>query len=258
MPQSAVEMKDLWVTYDGTWVLEEIELTVEKGKFAGIVGPNGGGKSTLLKVIIGLVIPDRGEVKVFGRAPGQIRAKGHIVGYLPQKPLHNPRFPITVFEAALMGRYGKIGIMKRPTPEDSEVVMKNLEWVGMADLARKQIGTLSGGMQQRVFIARALCLEPRLLALDEPMISLDACVQDDLYHLVQNLKESLGLTVLMVCHDLNVISQFIDDVICLNRTIHVHQAPPIEKVGLERTFGCSVEYLFHGEIPHRVVSEHNE
>ncbi len=258
MPQNAVEMKDLWVTYDGSWVLEDIELTIEQGRFAGIVGPNGGGKSTLMKVIIGLVIPVRGEVKVFGQTPGQIRGKGHIVGYLPQKPLLNPRFPITVFEAALMGRYGKIGIMKRPTPEDSEVVMKNLEWVGMADLAKKQIGTLSGGMQQRVFIARALCLEPRLLALDEPMISLDACVQDDIYHLIQDLKESLGLTVLMVCHDLNVISQFFDDVICLNRTIHVHQAPPIGKVGLERTFGCSVEYLVHGEVPHRVVCEHNE
>jgi len=257
MNEISVEMNGVWVNYDGEWVLEEIDLAIEKGKFAGIVGPNGGGKSTFLKVIAGLIAPGRGDVKVFGETPDRAR-KLHWVGYLPQKPLLDPRFPVTVLDTVLMGRYGKIGILRRPTSEDREIVMRNLEKVGIANLAKIQIGRLSGGQQQRVFIARALSVEPRLLALDEPMISLDACAQDDIYHLVQDLKESLGLTILMVCHDLNVISQFIDDVICLNRRIHVHQPPPIEKTGLERTFGCSVEYLFHGQIPHRVVAEHNE
>jgi zinc transport system ATP-binding protein len=253
----AVEMNDVWVTYDGLWVLEEINLRIEKGRFAGIVGPNGGGKTTLLKIISGLIKPNRGEVTVFGETPERAR-KFHLVGYLPQKPLLDPRFPITVYDAVLMGRYGKIGIFRRPTKEDRDVVMGNLKRVGIDHLSKMQIGKLSGGQQQRVFIARALSAEPMLLALDEPMISLDACAQDDLYHLVQELKDSLGLTILMVCHDLNVISQFIDDVICLNKRVHLHQPPPIEKIGLERTFGCKVEYLFHGQIPHRVVAEHNE
>jgi zinc transport system ATP-binding protein len=108
-----------------------------------------------------------------------------------------------------------------------------------------------------VFIARALCVEPRLLVLDEPTVSLDACAQDDLYELIDRLKGEMGLTVLMVCHDVGAVSRFVDDVICINRRIHLHQPPPIGRIGLEETFGYSVEYLFHGEVPHRVVRGHD-
>lgn len=137
------------------------------------------------------------------------------------------------------------------------MAVRSLERVGIAHLAKRNIGELSGGEQQRVFIARALCVEPKLLVLDEPTVSLDACAQDELYDLVAQLKAQLNLTVLMVCHDVGAVSRYVDDVICINRRIHLHQPPPIGRLGLEQTFGCSVEYLFHGEVPHRVVRSHD-
>jgi zinc transport system ATP-binding protein len=253
----AVCIRDLWVNYNGTPALEEIHLDIPRGRFVGILGPNGAGKSTLLKVILGLVRPTRGQVTVFGSAPERLRGRGRVVGYLPQRPLANPLFPVSVLDVTLMGRFGRVGLLRRPGRRDREVALGSLERVGMAHLADRPIGELSGGQQQRVFIARALAVEPRLLALDEPTVSLDACAQDDLYDLVRQLQEEMGLTVLMVCHDVGAISRFVDDVICINRRVHLHQPPPINRDGLERTFGCSVEYLFHGQVPHRVVSEHH-
>jgi zinc transport system ATP-binding protein len=219
----------------------------------GILGPNGAGKSTLLKVILGLIRPTRGEVKVFGEDPLKLRHRGQMVGYLPQRPLTNPNFPVSVLDVVLMGRYGQVGLLKRPGPRDLEIARQNLERLGILALADRPIGEVSGGEQQRVFIARALCVKPRLLVLDEPAISLDACAQDEVFDLVNGIKEDLNLTVLMVSHDIGGVARHVDDIVCLNRRIHMHQPPPLERLGLESTFGCSIEYLFHGQIPHRVV-----
>jgi len=253
MTEFAVEIRDLEVSYNGTPVLEDINLAIEAGKYVGILGPNGAGKSTLLKVVLGLLQPSRGEVRVFGETPLRLRRRGEVVGYLPQRPLTNPRFPVTVLDVVLMGRYGRIGLGKRPGKADWELALKHLEEVGIAHLTGRAIGEVSGGEQQRVFIARALCVEPRLLVLDEPTVSVDACAQDEVYELVYDIKKRLDLTVLMVSHDIGGVARHVDDVVCLNRRIHVHAPPPIGRLGLESTFGCSVEYLFHGEIPHRVV-----
>jgi zinc transport system ATP-binding protein len=157
-----------------------------------------------------------------------------------------------------MGRYGRIGLFKRPRREDRDMARRRLEDLGISHLADRLIGDLSGGEQQRVFIARALGVEPRILVLDEPTLSLDACVQDDIFELVNTLREKLHLTVLIVSHDIGAVARHMDDVVCINRRIHVHQPPPIGRLGLESTFGCAVEYLFHGEIPHRVVKSHDD
>jgi zinc transport system ATP-binding protein len=157
-----------------------------------------------------------------------------------------------------MGRYGRIGLFRRPRREDRDLARARLEDLGISHLAHRLIGELSGGEQQRVFIARALGVEPRILILDEPTVSLDACVQDDILELVNTLREKLNLTVLIVSHDIGAVARHMDDVICINRRIHVHQRPPIGRLGLESTFGCAVEYLFHGEIPHRVVKTHDD
>lgn len=255
MTQPAVEIRDLTLQYNSLPVLEDINLEIEAGKYVGILGPNGAGKSTLLKVILGLLTPTRGEVKVFGVTPQQLRRRGDVVGYLPQRPLGNPRFPVTVLDVVLMGRYGRIGLAKKPRSRDRELAWRHLENLGIAHLAHRRIGEVSGGEQQRVFIARALCVEPRLLVLDEPTVSLDVCVQDEIFELVYNLKQQYHLTVLMVSHDIGGVARHVDDVVCINRRIRVHQPPPIGHLGLESTFGCSIEYLFHGEIPHRVVKE---
>jgi zinc transport system ATP-binding protein len=253
MAEIAVQITGLTVEYNGVPALEDINVEIEAGKYVGILGPNGAGKSTLLKVILGLLRPSRGEVRVFGETPLQQRQRGNVLGYLPQRPLGNPRFPVSVLDVVLMGRYGRIGLLKKPRREDREMAMHHLENLGITHLAHRLIGEISGGEQQRVFIARAMCVEPRLLALDEPTVSLDACVQDGILELVNGLKQRLNLTVLIVSHDIGGVARHVDDIICINRRIHVHQAPPIGRLGLESTFGCSVEYLFHGEIPHRVV-----
>lgn len=249
----AIRIRDLWVMFNHVPALEDINLDIQEGSYVGILGPNGAGKSTLLKVILGLIEPTRGQVLVFGENPRRLRRAGTLIGYLPQKPLGQPQFPVSVLDVVLMGRYGRIGLGRCPGPEDVRIARANLERLGILHLAQRPIGELSGGEQQRVFIARALALEPRLLVMDEPTISLDACAQDDLYEMIHSLKEEMNLTVLVVSHDIGAVARHVDDVVCLNRRIHVHEPPPIGRLALESTFGCSVEYLFHGEIPHRVV-----
>jgi zinc transport system ATP-binding protein len=256
--ETAIKLKEVWVNFDGATILEDVSLTIEAGRYVGILGPNGAGKSTLLKVILGLIRPQRGEVRVFGESPEKLRQYGDVVGYLPQRPLGNPRFPVTVLDVVLMARYGRIGLLRRPRREDREMARHQLEDLGIAHLADRLIGDLSGGEQQRVFIARALGVEPRLLVLDEPTVSLDVCVQDEIFEMVNSLREKLNLTVLIVSHDIGAVARHMDDVVCINRRIHVHQPPPIGRLGLESTFGCAVEYLFHGEIPHRVVKAHDD
>jgi len=256
--ETAIKLEGVWVNFNGTVILEDVNLSIEAGRYVGILGPNGAGKSTLLKVILGLIRPQRGRVQVLGQSPEKLRQHGSAVGYLPQRPLGNPRFPVTVADVVLMGRYGRIGLFKRPRREDRELVRRRLEDLSISHLANRLIGDLSGGEQQRVFIARALCLDPRILILDEPTVSLDACTQDDIFELVHTLREKLNLTVLIVSHDIGAVARHMDDVVCINRRIHVHQRPPIGRLSLESTFGCAVEYLFHGEIPHRVVKTHDD
>jgi zinc transport system ATP-binding protein len=258
MSDLAIQIVDLSVSHNNQWTLEDISLEIGIGSFVGILGPNGAGKSTLLKVILGLIRPQRGRVFIFGQTPQQLRRNKQIIGYLPQRPLSNPHFPVTVLDVVLMGRYGVMGLGRRPTGRDKEVALNHLNQVGMGALAASPIGELSGGEQQRVFIARALSVEPKLLIMDEPTISLDACAQDELYELIHRLQQQMELTVIMVSHDIGVISEHVKEIICLNRRVYVHQPPPIGRLGLEKTFGCSVEYLFHGEIPHRVVRIHDD
>jgi zinc transport system ATP-binding protein len=253
MSPAAIEIRDLWVSYNHQPVLEDITLDIAENTCVGILGPNGAGKSTLLRVILGLISPTRGEILVFGEDPRQSRSQGNLIGYLPQRPLSNPRFPISVLDVVLMGRYGRIGLGRRPSREDREAALAHLTRLGIPHLADRSIGEISGGEQQRVFIARALAVNPRLLILDEPTISLDACSQDEVYDLINRLKNELQLTVIMVSHDIGAVASQVDDIICLNRRVHVHAPPPIGRLALENTFGCAVEYLFHGEIPHRVV-----
>jgi zinc transport system ATP-binding protein len=258
MSPVAITIRDLWVAYNGHPVLEEVNLDIEENTCVGVLGPNGAGKSTLLRVILGLIAPTRGKVLVFGADPRQGRSQGNLIGYLPQRPLTNPRFPVSVLDVVLMGRYGRIGLGRRPKKEDREAALALLTRLGIPHLADRPIGEASGGEQQRVFIARALAVNPRLVVLDEPTISLDACSQDEVYDLVKKLKDELNLTVIMVSHDIGAVASHVDDIICLNRRVHVHAPPPIGRVALENTFGCAVEYLFHGEIPHRVVRGHDD
>jgi zinc transport system ATP-binding protein len=253
-----VKLEDIWVYYQGKPAVEGVSLDIEEGEFLGLIGPNGGGKTTLLKVILGLVKPNKGEVKLFGTSPQNLGRFRHLIGYIPQRSLINWEFPASVFDVVMMGRYGRIGLFKRPTSSDKEAVLHCLERVGMGDFINRQIGQLSGGEQQRVFIARALASEPKLLLLDEPVVGVDTTTQFNFYQSLKSLKEKLGLTIILVSHDIGVISSYVEKIACLNHTLYLHAIPSEVLVTgvLERVYGCEVELLTHGRIPHRVVEEH--
>jgi zinc transport system ATP-binding protein len=255
---SVVKLEDVWVSYHETLALRGVDMEIENGEFLGLIGPNGSGKTTLIRVILGLVKPDRGKVTVFGAPPDSLGAKHHLIGYVPQRSQGDWSFPVSVMDVVIMGRYGKIGLLKRPSAADREVAMGALEDVQMQDFARRQLAELSGGQQQRVLIARALATEPKLLLLDEPAAGVDAYGEERFYELLEGLKEERGLTIVIVTHDIAVVSAHVEKLACLNQTLYTH-APPAEVITagtLEKVYGCEVELLAHGRIPHRVVEEH--
>jgi len=251
MAHEIVHLEDLWVHNDGIPVLEGIDLSVEQKDFLGIIGPNGGGKTTLLKVILGLVKPSRGIVRVLDRMPH----KGHNnIGYVPQHNFFDRDFPISVVEVVLMGRYGSAGLMKRYNNRDTDMAEDALGKVGMLNHKNRQIGKLSDGEQQRVLIARALISEPKLLLLDEPVASIDSAMQTEFYELLESLKKQMA--IIMVSHDVSAVSIYVDKIACLNRRLFYHGSKEISAETLEATYQCPVQMIAHGTVPHRVLKEH--
>jgi zinc transport system ATP-binding protein len=248
----AIDLEHVWLSFRGMTVLEDISLTIEPGEFVGIIGPNGGGKSVLLKVILGLLKPDRGRVRIFGHAPE--RAGGEFA-YVPQYPPFDPRFPIRVMDVVMLGRLGTRGLLHRHTAEDRERAMNALREVQADALAEREIGKLSGGQLQRVLIARGLATDARLLLLDEPTASLDSAVVGPFYELLQRL--STRMTVILVSHDLSVMSQHVRSVACLNRTLHYHHSKEITREMVEDTYGCPVDFVIHRH-SHVVLADHPE
>jgi zinc transport system ATP-binding protein len=245
-----VKLEDVWVYYDDVPVLEGVNLSIEKDDFLGIIGPNGGGKTTLLKVILGLVKPSRGEVSVLCGAPEQNRK---FMGYVAQYSMFDRDFPINVWDVVLMGRCGKAGLVKRFSDEDRKIALRALETVEMLDYKDRQIGRLSGGEQQRVFIARALVAEPKILLLDEPTAGIDMPMQTEFYELLARLKQRIA--IVLVSHDISAVSVYVDKIACLNRQLYYHGLKEVGPEILEATYKCPVQMIAHG-IPHRVLKEH--
>jgi ABC-type Mn/Zn transport systems, ATPase component len=202
--REAVELADVWFAYNGVPVLEGINLAVGPNDFLSIIGPNGGGKTTLLKVIAGLVKPVRGTVKVFGQSPAHA---GNLIGYVPQAGHFDRDFPISVFEVVIMGRLGKAGLGRRFGKKDREKAFWALETVALEEFRDRPLGSLSGGQQQRAFIARALVSEPKLLLLDEPTAGVDAPRQVELYELLLELKREMA--IILVTHDIGAVSKYV-------------------------------------------------
>lgn len=245
-----IELKDVWAHYDGMPVLEGVDLVVEPHDFLGIIGPNGGGKSTLLKVILGLVKPDRGVVKVFGNTPKNARRD---IGYLPQHSHFDMEFPMSVWEVVLTGRLGHTGLLKRYSEDDKKATYDALEEVDMLEYKDRQIGKLSGGQMQRVFIARALAGEPKLLLLDEPTTGIDSIMQEEFYELLNKLKAKMA--IVMVSHDVSAVSVYVDKIACLNHRLFYHNSKELASDDLEAAYQCPVELIAHG-VPHRVLKKH--
>lgn len=248
-----IELSGVTVDLGGKRVLEDITLSIEEGDFYAIIGPNGGGKSTLLKTVLGLIRPMTGTVRVLGGSP---RERCHLVGYVPQYRTFDFSYPTTVGEMVLSGRLGHLqNIPRRYRPEDHEMAEKAMGLMGIADLSEREISRLSGGQQQRAIIARALAAGPRVLILDEPTVYIDSPTEDHFMKTLDALRERM--TIVFVTHDIGVLSSRVTRVACLNRRLYTHDSPELTPDMIEAAYGCPVDLIAHG-VPHRVFPEHEE
>ncbi len=235
-----IHIENLDFSYGNIFVLEQVNLSVADKEFVCMVGPNGGGKTTLLKLLLGLLEPQAGTVSVFGESP---TAGRKWIGYLPQHAHLDSKFPVTALDAVLMGRLGKTRGIGPYTKIDRAMACDMLTRVGLDKLAKRPLATLSGGQRQRVLIARALVSEPRLLLLDEPTSSLDDYVERELYDLLLELNEEL--TVVVVTHDIGFVSSHVDKVICVNRQVRIHPTSEIDENIIHDMYGEHVHMVRH-------------
>ncbi len=237
MTTPIVQIDGLYFYYKEQEILKDINLTVNKGDFVSIIGPNGGGKTTLLKLILGLLTPSRGSVKIKGLVPAK---NGTVVGYVPQIINHNLNFPASALDVVLMGKYNpKKRFTFQNKRKDRQEALNALGQIGMADHAGRKISDLSGGQRQRVLIARALVTDPELLVLDEPTASLDTKGQTDFFKLLKELNRKL--TILVVSHDLLIVSAYAKSIACVNKRLHYHQTVGTTGELMEAFYSCSVE-----------------
>ncbi|MBN1642244.1 MAG: metal ABC transporter ATP-binding protein [Anaerolineae bacterium] len=249
--REVIAIRHLWAGYEHEQVLEDVNLSVRELDFIGLIGPNGGGKTTLIKVLLGLLPPTRGEVQVMGMSPREGR---RYIGYVPQFVEFDREFPISVWDVACMGRLGRRGLFHRFTAEDDAVVAAALRQVEMLDLRDQPIGELSGGQRQRVYIARALATEPAILLLDEPTASVDPQIRTSIFELLRDLNDRA--TILMISHDMGAVSSYVKTVGCVNRRLFYHNERHLTPEMLELAYQCPIDLLAHG-VPHRVLAEHD-
>ena len=230
-------------SYGSAPVLENVSFSISERESVCIVGPNGGGKTTLVKLILGLLTPDSGEIRVFGASPRAARPR---IGYMPQHLLYDPLFPVTVRDIVLMGRLksgGARGLFGWPGGDDREAALEALRQVGMEDFSRRPFSSLSGGQRQRVLIARALAGRPELLLLDEPTSNVDTLIEARLLGLLREINERM--TVAMVTHDLGFVSEMVEKVVCVNRRVVVHRTSDISGEMIHDIYGGHVRMVQH-------------
>ncbi len=231
-----VELKNVGFSYNGQTVLNQVDFRVCQNDFIGVIGPNGGGKTTLLKLILGLLKPNTGVINVLGGTPQE---SSSIIGYVPQNININDTFPIKALDVVLMGKLNCASRFKRNFKQEKNEAFDALERLNIANIAHKKIGELSGGQRQRVLIARALITQPQLLLLDEPTASIDTKGQTVFYELLKTL--NLDIAVIVVSHDLLMISNYVKSVACVNKGLHYHSHEEVTGDMLETMYSCSVE-----------------
>jgi zinc transport system ATP-binding protein len=250
MTEHVVEMQNVSFAYQAVPILDDVNLIVDQGEFVTIVGPNGGGKTTLLKLLLGLLRPDAGDIHILGDKPEKSRFR---IGYMPQHVFLDTKFPVTVMEVVLLGRLGnRLG--GRYSKDDRKMAARALEEVRLSHLADTLFSEISGGQRQRALIARALCVDPALLLLDEPTSNIDPEVEKNLLEILQELNQRM--TILMVSHDIGFVSQVVERVVCVNRRVVIHPTSEINGTLIKDIYGgdycmirhdhrCSEEGHFH-------------
>ncbi|HOZ45704.1 MAG TPA: metal ABC transporter ATP-binding protein [Candidatus Hydrogenedentes bacterium] len=244
--EAVVNLEDVSFRYGAVSVLEHVSLKVDASEFASIVGPNGGGKTTLLKIILGIERPQQGQVRLFGGPPRAARTR---IGYTPQHTQHDPLFPVSVRDVVLMGRLDTLR-KGRYTAKDKAAALDALNEVELADTAARSFAELSGGQRQRALIARALVGRPELLLLDEPTANVDPASETKLLDILQRLNERM--TILMVSHDLGFVSSVVRSVICVNRKVVVHPTSDITGEIIRDIYGMDLRMVRHD---HRCAAE---
>jgi zinc transport system ATP-binding protein len=232
-------------SYDGSPAIEDVSLRVERDDFVAIIGPNGGGKTTLLRIMLGLLIPQTGTVKVFGQPPHMVRTR---IGYMPQYASLDLKFPVNVMDVVLLGRLGKTRGFGPFSHVDKEAAQKALEELELLDLKNRPFSRLSGGQRQRALIARAIVGDPELLLLDEPTASLDAQVEAEFYELLRKLNERL--TIVMVSHDLGVVSKYVKNVVCVKLRAVSHPTDKMSGDMLKDIYGSDMCIVRHDQEVH--------
>lgn len=242
-----IEVENVSFSYGNVEVLKNITLAIHQGDYISLIGPNGGGKTTLLKIMLGLLKPQSGQVRLFGKNLQDFKDWSKF-GYVPQKAINfDPLFPVTVREVVAMGCYGKKGLLKWLNKNDQKNIDNALSQVEMLQHADRLIGNLSSGQQQRVFIARALSGQPEVIFLDEPTVGVDIKAQEDFYSLLTRLNKNLHITLIIISHDVDAVSHEVTEIACLNQSLVYHGDPKKFMKGhyLENLYGKNARLVDH-------------
>jgi len=244
-----LQIRNLKVAYDQKTVLEKVNIDIDNLDFIGVIGPNGGGKTTLIKAILGLVPTVSGEIRFSDMLPN----RGSDIGYLSQVNKFDNKFPISVFDVISSGLTVSSRLFHRFSTADKKTVQNIIDEIGIGYIAHKAIGELSGGQMQRVFLARALVSNPKLLILDEPDTYVDNRFEQELYSKLRELNKRMA--ILLVSHDLGTITTHVKSIACVNRTLDYHRSNIISPE-LLKSYNCPIQIITHGDVPHTVLHTH--
>ena len=249
--EKLIEVKDVTASYNTKIVLKEVSFCVWKDDFLGIIGPNGGGKTTLLKIILGLMKPVSGDISFFNDNRPVSSLK---IGYLPQISLIDKCFPISAYEVVASGLASEKPRFRDFTSEQKDRIKRLIVQIGAETYAESAIGELSGGQLQRVMLARAIVSHPQLLILDEPNTYVDKKFESHFFELLSEINKETS--IILVSHDVGTLLTMVKNVACVNETLHYHPGTELSDEWLDKTFSCPIEVVKHGDFPHRVLKKH--
>lgn len=239
--------------YNGKTVVSDACLTVYENDFLGIIGPNGGGKTTIIKVILGLLKPQKGEVNYFRNG---VKVKDIKMGYLPQYNMIDRKFPISVYEVVLSGLTSQKRFLHQFSDAQHAYAKEMIHRLGLEGLEERPIGHLSGGQLQRALLGRALVSKPEVLVLDEPNTYIDKCFEEQLYKILESVNHDCA--IILVSHDIGTIVQNVKAIACVNEKLHYHSDTGISEEWIEKHFDCPIELVGHGDLPHRILKSHSD